>query len=245
MEMSVTEEEFLKSYDASEYERPSVTVDLVLMSVKEGQLVAMLQRRPDHPFKGQWALPGGFIALNESVDDTAKRLLLAKAQMEDCFLEQLYTFGETGRDPRTRVLSIVYFALLPLHRFESALDGRPDLMLAKLTVPWTGETGGPILASDANGETLALAFDHAEILGLAVKRLRGRLDYSPIAFALLPRRFTLRELQMVHEAILGSELNKPAFRRRILDKGWIKATGKKESGKTFRPAELYQLKQKD
>lgn len=238
----MTEEEFLKDYDVKAFDRPSVAVDLVLMSVKNGQLVAMLQQRDNHPFKNSWALPGGFVGMSESIDDAAARILGEKAGMANCFLEQLYTFGAPKRDPRTRVISVAYFALLPFKQFEKALEIKIDLSLSKLNVPWSGETGGPVNALDDANAALTLAFDHREILGLAVKRLRGRLDYSPIAFALLPSLFTLRQLQNVHQAILGVELRKPAFRRRMIDKGWIEATGKKESGQTFRPAELFKLK---
>ncbi|WP_298463961.1 NUDIX domain-containing protein [uncultured Erythrobacter sp.] len=238
----MTEEEFLRSYDAKSFERPSVAVDLVLMSVRDGQVVAVLQQRSEHPYQGHWALPGGFVQIGESPDEAATRILKDKAGMDQCFLEQLYTFGAPDRDPRTHVISIAHFALLPFERFEKALDRKADLALATIDVPWKGEAGGAVRALDRQGSKLSLAFDHDEILGLAVKRLRGRLDYSPIAFALLPALFTLRDLQDVHQAILGVEFRKPAFRRRMLDAGWIKGTGKKESGQTFRPAELYTLK---
>ena len=125
---------------------------------------------------------------------------------------------------------------------DAALQGRDDLTLIDLDIPWQGEEGGPIAAHNANGAVLPLAFDHSDIVSMAVKRLRGKLDYSTIAFALLPDLFTLRDLQDVHEAILGVSLNKPAFRRRMLDKGWIEGTARREQGTTYRPAELYRLK---
>ena len=159
--------------------------------------------------------------------------------MDDAYVEQLYTFGAVTRDPRTRIISVVYFALLPPARFAAALKAAPGLALAELVVPWSGETGGAVEARSADGDPLPLAFDHAEMLGLAVLRLRGKLDYSGVAFALLPERFTLRALQDVHEAILGHPLNKPGFRRRMLDRGWLEPTGERETGASFRPAELY------
>jgi 8-oxo-dGTP diphosphatase len=131
---------------------------------------------------------------------------------------------------------------LPAGKLVAALAGRPDLALAPLDIAWLGERGGPVAALAGDGGRLALAFDHADILGLAVKRLRGKLDYSAVAFALLPPRFTLRALQDVHEAILSAALNKPAFRRRMIDRGWIEGTGEKESGGAFRPAELYRVR---
>ena len=118
----------------------------------------------------------------------------------------------------------------------------PALALAELTVPWKGEAGGPVEVRLAESEPLALAFDHGEMLGIAMLRLRGKLDYSSVAFALLPERFTLRALQDVHEAILDTRLNKPAFRRRMLDRGWLEPTGERETGASFRPAELYRYR---
>ena len=235
----MSEREFLQAYDPSAYERPSVAVDLVLMSVIDAAPAALLVRREDHPHLGRWALPGAFVAIDESLDDAAHRLLGDKARMGHAYIEQLYTFGAIDRDPRTRIISVAYFALLPQAEFATALKAAPDLTLAELVVPWSGERGGPVEACSADGETLPLAFDHADMLGLAMLRLRGKLDYSTVAFALLPERFTLRALQDVHEAILGTKLNKPAFRRRMLDRGWLEPTGERESGASFRPAELY------
>lgn len=225
------------------FPRPSVTVDLVLMSIIDGRLAALLQLRGEQPCAGSWALPGGFVGIDESLDDAAKRVLATKAKMEGNWLEQLYTFGKPDRDPRARVITVAYFALLPGDEFGAALRNDDDLVLAELTMPCEGEVGGPVGACSIDGAELALAFDHADILGLAVRRLRGKLDYSRIAFALLPDLFTLRQLQDVHEAILGVQLNKPAFRRRMLDKGWIEGTGARETGASFRPAELYRVKQ--
>jgi 8-oxo-dGTP diphosphatase len=210
---------------SNEHPRLSVTVDLVLMTMIEGGLAVLLQRRSIPPDIGRWALPGGFVGIAEGLDAAAARILAAKAHMEGAYVEQLYTFGAPGRDPRGRVLTIAYFALLPPDRFVTAIADASDLMLAGL---------------DASGETgLPLAFDHRDIIAHAVRRLRGKLDYSAIAFALLPPLFTLRALQQVHEAILGTPLNKPAFRRRMLDRGWLEPTGTRETGTGFRPAELY------
>jgi 8-oxo-dGTP diphosphatase len=239
---AMTEAEFLQAYDPQAFPRPSVAVDLVLMTVAQGRLIALLQRRQDHPFKGSWALPGGFVHIDEALDDAAARVLSDKAGLADAYIEQLYTFGAPDRDPRMRIITVAYFALLPARILLEAVRARPDLALSPLDVPWAGEAGGPVTALGPDGQALPLAFDHAAILGHAVKRLRGKLDYSKVAFALLPDRFTLRALQDVHEAILGVPLNKPAFRRRMLDAGWIEGTGERESGAAFRPAELYRLK---
>lgn len=236
--MAGSETDFLRTYDPAAYDRPAVTVDLVLMSVVDGAPAALLIRRADPPAQGKWALPGGFVRITESVEQAARRILRDKARMDDAYIEQLYTFGKVERDPRMRVITVAYMALFPADRLKAALSKGTDLTLARIATAWTGETGGP---ADALGEDgpLPLAFDHADILGLAILRLRGKLDYSPVAFALLPPLFTLRQLQDVHAAILGIPLNKPAFRRRMRDTGWLEATGAREAGASFRPAEMF------
>lgn len=231
----MNEHEFLASYDPSQFQRPSLTVDLVLLSIVGGAPAALLVRRDEHPFLDAWALPGGFVAVDESLDEAAGRVLGQKARLDGVYMEQLYTFGAVGRDPRTRVVSVAYVALLPAARFEAIEDGE-DVALARIALD---EGGDQAQAFAPDGEPLPLAFDHARILGAAMAWLRGRLDDGPLAFALLPERFTLRDLQHVHEAILGRRLNKPAFRRRILDKAAVEATGVREAGAAFRPAELY------
>ena len=207
---------------------PAVTVDLVLMSVVDDQLCALLQRREAEPFAGHLALPGGFVGEHEGLEQAAWRILTDKAGFaagEGSWLEQLYTFGAPDRDPRMRIVSVAYFALLPHAQLEQVVAPRGDLALVPV-----------------RGLSEPLAFDHAAILALAQDRLRGKLDYTPIAFALLPALFTLRDLQRVHEAITGITFNKPAFRRRMLDTGWLKPTGERETQTAFRPAELYQRK---
>lgn len=221
--------------------RPAVTVDLVLISIVNGAPAILLMRRDDDVGSGRWALPGGFVNIDEAVDATAERILRDKANMSGAYIEQLFTFGCVNRDPRMRVITVAYFGLLPPERFARPLQGKDDLELARVEVPWTSEFGGPVRAIGLNGE-LALAFDHADILATAILRLRGKLDYSPVGFALLPELFTLRQLQDVHEAILGVKLNKPAFRRRMLDRGWLEATGLRETGSSYRPAELFRYK---
>jgi 8-oxo-dGTP diphosphatase len=203
----------------------AVTVDLVLMTVSDGGLAVLLQRREADPFAGWLALPGGFVGIDESLDTAARRVLADKAGFEageGGWLEQLYTFGDPGRDPRMRTVSVAYFALLPQGRLLEAVGARDDLTLA------------PVTTLDE-----PMAFDHAAIIAAAHERLKGKLDYAPVAFALLPDRFTLRDLQAVHEAITGTRFNKPAFRRRMIDTGWIAPTGERETDTPFRPAELY------
>jgi 8-oxo-dGTP diphosphatase len=229
------EQAFLAQYDASQFPHPSVAVDVAIVTVHAGQLKALLVAREEHPFKGASALPGGFVGMDESLDAAAARVLKQKGGVEDVYLEQLYTFGAPGRDPRTRVISVAYYALVP--------DGLlPHGSLATLGVDWKGEAGGPVTAHAAEGDALDLAFDHDEMLGMVVKRLRGKLDYAAIGFELLPARFTLRALQEVHESVLGHPVNKDSFRRRMLASGRVQATGRREAGVGHRPAELYRFR---
>jgi 8-oxo-dGTP diphosphatase len=238
------EARFLESYDPNAYERLSVAIDVVLLSAFDGDLHTVLIRRHEHPHKERWALPGGFVRPPESLDAAAARVLREKAGLTGVFLEQLYTFGEPKRDPRTRVITVAYYALVEKARFLGRADRGDTVLTARLDVPWPDETGGPVGALDPAGKPLLLAFDHAEILGLAVKRLRGKLDYAPIGFELLGETFTLLELQRVHETILHREVNKDSFRRRMIASGLIKATGRSQTGVEHRPAELYRFARK-
>src|SRR5690348_15343377 len=172
-------------YDASKYERPSVTVDVVMMSLRQRDLQVLLVKRRSWPFEGMWAIPGGFVQMDESLETAAKRELQEETGVHDVYLEQLYTFGDPGRDPRTRVITVVYFALLDSERLQvKAASDAAD-------VGWFSLYDLP-----------PLAFDHDKIIHYALSRLRGKLEYTRIAFSLLPEQFTLRELQRVYEIIL-------------------------------------------
>lgn len=227
---------FLAAYDPSRYPRPSVAVDVVVLTAIGGALKVALVRRDAHPFKGEHALPGTFVGVDESLDDAAARALREKAGLRDVFLEQLYTFGDVGRDPRSRVISVAYYALVAPARF-----GDVKGSVGTVRVPWKGETGGPVDVVDADGAPIELAFDHADVVGMAVKRVRGKIDYAPIGFQLLPPAFALRELQEVYETVLGEPLNKDSFRRRMLQSGLVEATGARERDVGYRPAELYRF----
>jgi len=235
-----SEQAFLASYDASAFPHPSVTVDVAALSAHDGHLWATLIKRSQAPFRGSWALPGGFVHMDESLNQAAERVLADETGLQDVFLEQLYTFGQPARDPRTRVITVAYYALVDWRRLQP-LQTEEQPALLRLSVEWSGETDGPVQALDADGEVLPLAFDHADILGTAVKRIRGKLDYVPIGFQLLPTRFSLRQLQEVHETILSRPLNKDSFRRRMLDSGYLEATGEHEKDVDHRPAELYRF----
>lgn len=211
-------------YDPSKYERPSVTVDVVMMSLRQRDLQVLLIKRRSWPFEGMWAIPGGFINMDESLETAAKRELQEETGVQDVYLEQLYTFGDPGRDPRTRVITVVYFALLDSERLQvKAADDATD-------VGWFSVYELP-----------SLAFDHDQILQYTLNRLRGKLDYTTIAFNLLPEQFTLRELQRVYEIILHKRLDKRNFRKKILATGILEDTGAKKMEGTHRPARLYRF----
>lgn len=225
-----------RARDFADYPKPSVAVDVVCLTVSGGALEVLLYERAIPPEKGALALPGGFVGIDESLDDAAARLLRDKAGLDDVFLEQLFTFGSPDRDPRGRVVAITYYALLEVSRF-----ARATAVAWPVHVPWSGQTGGAIEIRDGRKKPRKLFLDHAEIIGLAIKRLRGKLDYSPVGFQLLPAEFTLRALQDVHEAISGEPVNKDSFRRRMLATGQLVATGAREREVLHRPAELYRF----
>ena len=215
-----------------------MAVDIVALTVEDRELRVALYRRTERPDPGHVALPGGFVRIDESLEQAAARLLEQKAGLRGVFLEQLYTFGDPRRDPRGRVITVAYYALVDHRRF---LVRGERTLTARVRVPWPGETGGPVEALGDDGAPLPLAFDHADILGLALKRLRGKIDYSPVGFQLLPPEFTLRQLQDVHEVVQGRALNKDSFRRRVLASGQLEATGERERDVSYRPAELYRF----
>ncbi|MFT4623361.1 MAG: 8-oxo-dGTP diphosphatase [Myxococcota bacterium] len=231
--------EFLESYDPSVFDRPSLATDVVVLTASGGALRVVLVRRTGRPELGQWALPGTFVGLDEGLDAAARRALEAKAGLRDVFVEQLYTFGRPDRDPRHRVVSVAHYALVPPGRLALA----PGAALAEVRVPWEGEAGGPVELW-VDGEPVGLAFDHADIVATAVLRIRGKLDYTPIGFELLGPAFTLRQLRLLHQTILGQALNKDSFRRRVLATGLVEATGERQTDVGHRPAALYRYRQR-
>jgi 8-oxo-dGTP diphosphatase len=212
-------------YDVNKYERPSVTVDVVIMTLRRRELQVLLVKRRTWPFEGMWAIPGGFLKMNESLEAAAQRKLQEETGMQDVYLEQLYTFGDPERDPRSRVITVVYFALLNAERLSMKVsDDVAD-------VGWFSVYDLP-----------SLAFDHSQILAYTLNRLRGKLDYTAIAYNLLPEQFTLTELQYVHQIILNEKkIDKRNFRKKILSKGTLEDTGAKKMEGTHRPARLYRF----
>lgn len=249
---SEAEKEFLKTYDASVYEKLSVATDLLVFSISyiktnnyrklpEKIMSVFLTSRDQFPFKNMWSLPGGFVTPLETPEETAKRVLRQKIHLNDLYLEQLYTFGEVGRDPRTRIISIAYMALidrtdLPFDLQHS--DGWFNIVREDKRMVLVNENN-PQIKIDLN-DLNALAFDHAKIVKTGLERLKNKIEYTDLVFHLVPNEFTLTELQNVYEAILGKKLLAPAFRRVIKSK--VKETGFTTSGSGHRPSALYRQK---
>ncbi|MEZ4593858.1 MAG: NUDIX domain-containing protein [Chloroflexota bacterium] len=214
------------NYDPSVFERPSVTVDVVIFSLVEDQLMVLLIKRQAAPFAQMWAIPGSFVKIDESLAEAAVRALADETGVTDVYTEQLFTFGKPNRDPRTRVITVAYFALVP-HNAIHHKAGRD-----------ASETGWFPIA-----QLPPLAFDHDEIVEYAYRRLRYKLEYSSVGFRLLPDVFTLTELQMAYEIILGEELDKRNFRRKILSAEILEETGEKKKEGEGRPAMLYRYRE--
>lgn len=197
------------------YSVPVVATDVVIFTIKNEKLHVLLIKMKKHPYERCWALPGGLVDGNESLDDAAKHQLIVKTGVDDIYLEQLYTFGNIDRDPFGRVISVAYFALLP-----------SDVRSLKTTseygaVEWKSTQSLP-----------PLAYDHKEIIGAALLRLQAKLKYSNVAYSLLPDEFTLTELQKTYEIILGKSLDKRNFRKKIEALKILKKANKKRVGET-------------
>jgi 8-oxo-dGTP diphosphatase len=209
----------------SPQQRPQVTVDVVIFALRDNDLQVLLVRRRRSPQKGMWAIPGGKIKLDEALDAAAFRILEEETGLADVYLEQLYTFGDPDRDPRDRVITVAYFAAVP------ATDAVPAVAEKAQRVQWWPVDDLP-----------PVAFDHAQILGYALTRLRYKLEYTAVGFELLPDQFTLTELQTAYEIVLGEELDKRNFRRKILSAGVIEPSGDYRTGEG-RPAQLYRYRE--
>lgn len=208
-----------------EYPRPALTVDCIIFGLDASlTLKVLLIQRGHDPFEGQWALPGGFVDMEEDLEAAALRELEEETGVKDVYIEQLYTFGAPGRDPRGRVVSVAYYALVNLedHPVQANSDAR--------NVEWYDVTDLP-----------KLAFDHDDIMDTAIKRLRAKMRYQPLGFELLPEQFTLPQLQQLYETVLGvAEINKRNFRTKILKMGILEEVGK-QTNVAHRPATLYRF----
>jgi len=201
-----------------------VTVDIVLFTVRELKLKTLIVQRKLEPYRAQWALPGGFVLNGEDLEAAAYRELRTETGVTNCHLEQLYTFGEVDRDPRGRTITVAYMALCPE---EETTKAGSDALAAK----WTAVSNLP-----------PLAFDHNRIMQTAVARLQGKINYTPLAFSILPPKFTLTEAQHAYEAILDTTLDKRNFRRRVLSLRLVRALKEKKAVGLLRPAQLFEVR---
>jgi 8-oxo-dGTP diphosphatase len=219
--------ETVETYDVTQYERPSVTADVVIFTILDDALKVLLIKRKSWPYEGMWAIPGGFIKMDESLETAAYRELAEETNVtqDQVYLEQLYTFGKPNRDPRTRVITVAYFALVSVDMLNPrAADDAAD-------VGWFSVYNLP-----------PLAFDHADILNYALTRLRYKLEYTAVGFQLLPEQFTLRELQDAYEIILGIKLDKGNFRSKLRRTQVVeKVDDYRDTG--GRPARLYRFRE--
>lgn len=269
-----TEEEFLKEYNPNEYDRLSVTVDILILSVSNEEDVnyrktdkkkmsILLVKREDYPFKDKWCLPGGFVRIDEDLDNAPIRILKSETNIDDIYLEQLYTFGDVNRDPRMRIISTSYMALVDKNRLNKNItkkaswfdilsceeqdniitiildNGQTTIKFAiqkTLKEKTTDRYSFKLLRNDA------LAFDHPLVILSGIERLRNKIEYTDIVFNMMPELFTLGELQKVYEVILGKKLLDPAFRRIISDK--VEKTEFMKTGGGHRPSVLFKYKGK-
>ena len=203
-------------------EKARVAVDVVIFTIQNSRLQVLLVQRAIPPFKGQWAIPGGFVLEKESLEIAARRELLEEAGVRDIYLEQLFSWGDPDRDPRGRVISVSYFALVSEER--SAVRAGSDAAEAG----WFPAHRPP-----------KLAFDHRKILDYAMQRLRWKFEWTTVGFELLPKKFTLTELQRVYEAVLDKPLDKRNFRRKVGQLDILKPLKEHKKDGVQRPARLY------
>lgn len=266
-----TEEEFLAGYDSSKFDLLSVTTDILIFSVSDSStnnyrkldnkhFSVLLVKRDSYPFKGKWCLPGGFVRIDEDIEDAPKRILREETNLKDIYLEQLYTYGSIDRDPRMRVISTSYMSLIDKNslkdtvnsnaswfnislfeeedKFEVLLDnGDEEIRFTvgkKLKDLTTDRYKFSILENDK------LAFDHPLVIVTGILRLKNKIEYTDIVFNMMPEYFTLGELQQVYEVILGKKLLDPAFRRIIKDK--VEKTAIVKTGGGHRPSYMYKYK---
>lgn len=266
-----SEEEFLKAYNPRAYDPISVTTDILLLSISDElqanyrkstkkYMSVLLVKRDDYPFKGKWCLPGGFLKVNEDLESCPKRILAAETNLRDIYLEQLYTYGAVNRDPRMRVISTSYMALIDKNRLNTKLmenaswfnvsvkdengivtiilDNGKDVLKTRIKKTLKDKTTDRYKFEIV--ENNDLAFDHALVILSGIERLKNKIMYTDIVFNMMPKEFTLGELQQVYEVILNKKLLDPAFRRIIANK--VEATDDYKTGEGHRPSRLFRYK---
>ena len=204
---------------SNEIKTHEITVDTVILTIKNGNLKVLLVKRDNEPFKGKWAIPGGYVRMSEDLDAAAMRVLKEKTNVDNIYLEQLYTFGDPLRHPVSRVITCAYFALI---RAEDVNVVTTD------NVSW----------HDVN-DLPALAFDHKEIIQYSLKRTRERLEMCPVAYQLLNEKFTLTEMQKAYELIMGKTLDKWNFRKKVIQTEGLRELEEFSKSTSKRPARLY------
>lgn len=265
------EEEFLKDYDPNKFDRLSLTTDILIFSVSDGvqenyrklnrkYFSVLLVKRDNYPFKDKWCLPGGFVKIDEDIEDAAKRILKEEANISDIYIEQLYTYGNPKRDPRTRVISTSYMALIDKNKLKYDISKNAswfnvmvleDEKFIDVTLDNGNETIKYKIKKTLKEKTTdrfkyevvqndKLAFDHALVITSGISRLKNKIEYTDIVFNMMPEYFTLGELQQVYEVILGKKLLDPAFRRIIANK--VEKTNKMKTGEGHRPSTLFRYK---
>lgn len=272
--MYKSEEEFLKNYNKNDFDLLSVTTDILVLSISNEEnenyrkttkkhMSVLLVKRDNYPFKDKWCLPGGFVGIDEDLEDSPKRILKKETNLENIYLEQLYTFGSVKRDPRMRVLSTSYMALVDKNLLNNNLTPNASWF----NIKYFADNDSVLVLLDNGNEQLKfklkkvlrektsdsysyiieenndVAFDHALIIYTGIERLKNKISYTDIAFNLMPEYFTLGDLQQVYEVILNKELLDPAFRRIIANK--VVKTEKVKKGEGHRPSVLFKYKSSD
>ena len=263
-----SEEELLKKYNSNKYEKLSLTTDILIFSVSNGNqenyrklnekyFSVLLVKRDTYPFKNKWTLPGGFVGIDEDIEDAARRILLNEANIKNIYLEQLYTYGNPKRDPRMRVISTSYMALIDKNRLKDKISSNAswfnikvledeeyiDVFLDNGTESLKYKIKKTLKEKTTDRykydivENDYLAFDHPLVITTGIERLKNKIEYTDIVFNMMPEYFTLGELQQVYEVILGKKLLDPAFRR-IIAKKTIK-TDRIRTGGGHRPSVLF------
>ena len=272
--MYKTEEEFLKNYNSDDFEKLSMTADILIFSVSSEEstnyrktdkkkMSILLVKRDNYPFKDKWCLPGGFIDIKENLDDAPIRILKNETNLDNIYLEQLYTFGSVDRDPRMRVVSTSYIALIDKNKLNESLNPNAswfDIIfyedkndVVEITLNNGEDTINFSIKKVLREKTTdrysfkvikneLLAFDHPNVILSGLERLKNKIEYTDIVFNMMPELFTLSELQQVYEVILGKKLLDPAFRRIIADK--VEKTEKMKTGGGHRPSYLFRYKHK-
>lgn len=206
------------------FKHPIAAIDVIIFTVDNSKLKVLLIKMKKSPFLNHWACPGGLVQIDESIEDSAKRQLKEKAGVANVYLEQLYTFGDVNRDPFGRVISVSYFALAPSKN-----------LVLRTTKEYGGVEWFPI------NKLPLLAYDHKNVIKYALQRLRYKVEYTNVVWSLLPKEFTLSELQKIYEIILDKKLDKRNFRKKFLSLKILKKAGTKKYA-AHRPAELYTFK---